>query len=133
MVKVGKIDKNFPEHKHENYDRNKYVAAFAIATLMFVVGLLVGACFMNQKITKIAEAEENMKIDLASVELQDMLLRQEPCAPISAFEEKLSETESRISYLESQLGKKDKSVLELKKYYSLLELKHYLLMKDRKD
>ncbi len=133
MVKVGAINKNFPEHKNENYDRNKYVAAFAIATLTFIIGLLVGAYFMNQKIAKITEMEEAMKLDLASAELQDMLVRQEPCSPISAFEEKLSETESQIKHMESQLGKKDPKVLQLKKYYSLLELKHYLLMKDRKD
>jgi hypothetical protein len=132
MVKLGRINRNFPELKGKQHDLNKYVAAFAIATLMFVVGLFVGATFVNQKIAKINTMEEAMKFDLASVELQDMLIRQEPCSPIASFEEELADMESKISYMEDQLGKKDAKVIDLKKYYSIIELKHYLLMNERK-
>lgn len=134
MVKVGAINRNFPKFHEKKYDFNKYVASFAIATLIFVIGLIVGNYFGQQNISKINAVENDLKLDIMSLELQDTLLRQDPCSfSASSLEYNLEDLESRINMMETQLGKTDKDVLELKKYYSLLEIKHYLLMSERKD
>jgi len=133
MVKVGKINKNFPKQSEKSYDSNKFIAAFAIATLMFIIGIFVGTLFINYKIEKINAMNEAMRFDMASAELQEILNEQESCAPISYFEEKLEEVESKVKYMEDQLGKYDSKVLNLKKDYALIELRHYFIMKERQE
>jgi len=133
MVKVGKITKNFPESR-KHYDFNKYAAAFAISTLVFIMGLLIGNYFNNEKFSRIETIENDIRIDLMSMDLQNTLLMENPCSPKSTvLEERLEDVTSKLAYMEGQLGKKDNKVLELKRYYSLLEIKHYFLMKNQKE
>jgi len=133
MVEVGKIKREFPKAE-KHYDFNKYAAAFAISTLIFIIGLLIGGHFNNEKLSKIETLENEMKLDLMSMDLQDILLVENPCFSTSTvLQKKLEDVVSKLGYMEEQLGKKDSNVLELKKYYSLLEIKHYLLMKNTKE
>ncbi len=132
-MKINKPNRNFPKAK-SSYDLNKYAAAFAIAALLLITGIFIGNYLNNQKILAINEMQNNLKYELMSMELQELLFEQDPClAHITFLEDTLSETSDKISFLEDQLGKTNSQVIELKKYYSILEIKHYLLMKERKE
>lgn len=134
MVKLGKLDRNFPEPSGKKYDVNKYVASVAIATLLLIIGILIGNYFSQQKVSSITQMENDLRLNTISMEIQDTLFSQNPCVfQPSSTESALEDVEFKISMMESQLGKKDSRVLELKKYYSLLEIKHYLLMSTRKS
>jgi len=132
-MQINKPDRNFPKAK-SSYDLNKYVATFAIAALFLIMGIFIGNYLNNQKVLVVDEMQNNLKYELMSIELQDLLFKQDPChTPITFLEDTLSETSDKISFLEDQLGKTNDQVIELKKYYSILEIKHYLLLKERKD
>ncbi|PIU75717.1 hypothetical protein COS75_02905 [Candidatus Pacearchaeota archaeon CG06_land_8_20_14_3_00_35_12] len=115
-------------------DSNKYAAAFAISALLLIIGILIGNYVSSSKIKTIDKMENDLKFEMMSIELQDLLYQQSPCSfSITPLEEKLEDVNSKIAFMEFHLGKKDSNLLELKKYYSLLEAKHFLLMKTRKN
>lgn len=134
MVRISKPKQNFPQEVNGNVEFNKYVASFAIATLLFIIGIIIGNYLANQKISTINQMESNIEFDMTSMEIQNLLFAENPCyVTMIGLEEKLRDTEKKISFMEGQLGKNDERVINLKKYYSLLEIKHYLAMQKRRN
>jgi glutaredoxin len=111
--------------------RTKYLAVFATTTLIFLIGLLVGNQITNIKLEKINDLEQDLKVDTMAVELQYLLLAEDPCSYINStlLTEELYNIGSRLDYMENQMGNKNPSVLHIKEYYSLLELRHWLYMR----
>ncbi|MFH1248706.1 MAG: hypothetical protein V1660_00980 [archaeon] len=134
MVKIGDLKNKFPENMENKAEFNKYIASFAIATLLLTIGIIVGNYLSEEKMSKIKEIENNIQFDIMSMEIQDLLFTENPCNSISIqLEERLKETATKISFMENQLGKTEGRVINLKKEYSLLEIKHYIIMKTKKD
>lgn len=134
MVKIGKINRKFPTKVKSNLEFNKYAATFAIATLLLIIGILIGNYLSNMKLSDIQEMENNVQFDIMSLEIQNLLFEENPCTTsVIPIEEKLVDTSTKISFMEDQLGKTNEEVIRLKKYYSLLEIRHFLLMQKRKD
>jgi len=114
--------------------KERYIASFALATLCFIIGILIGNTITMNKIAKIEKMENKLKYDIMSLELESMIAEKQPCFSFpKILEEKLGEITTKIAFLENQLGKTHPKVLELKKYYSLLEIRHYFLLKERKE
>lgn len=111
--------------------KSHYLAAFAIATLVFVGGILIGNFFSQEKLNKINQLEQDIKMDTMGTELQYMLLSENPCTGFdyATFSKELFNMGARLEYMESQLGVNDPRVLELKEYYMLLEIRHWLFLK----
>jgi hypothetical protein len=134
MVAIAKIKQEFPNGANSNVEFNKYVASFAVATLLFVIGIIIGNYLAEEKISKITQMESNIEFDITSMEIQNILFSENPChTAMTGLEEKLRDTEKKISTMEGQLGKDNSGVTKLKKYYSLLEIKHYLSMEKRRE
>jgi hypothetical protein len=111
--------------------RTKYLTVFATTTLIFVIGLVIGNYISNTKLKNINRLEQDLRIDTMSVEIQYMLLSENPCADIDSniLTEELYEIGNKLDYMESRLGSNNPSVLWIKEYYSLLEIRHWLFMK----
>ncbi len=77
------------------------------------------------------EIQDNIAIDILSSETQFDLLKEVSCANVSdsMLSPQLSEIGDKLSRTESDRGSNDVDVIYLKKYYSLLEIKDYLLSK----
>lgn len=135
MVKIGKQKNNFPDKTENNIEFNKYVASFAIATLLLVIGIIVGNYLSEERMSSIKEMESKIQFDIMSMEIQDLLFNENPCSLTATveLEQRLKDTATTISFMESQLGKTDERVINLKKEYSLLEIRHYIVMKTRKE
>jgi hypothetical protein len=133
MKTLKKPVKDFPK-SGENYDFNKYAAAVGFATIIFLLGIFLGNYFVQEKISAINEMQDSVRLEVMSMELQNQLFQERPCSdPMIPLEGKLEEITSKITSTENRLGKDNTQVLEIKKYYSLIEINHYLLMKSRKD
>lgn len=113
--------------------KERYIAAFALATLCFIAGIMIGKAITESKIAKVESIENKLKFDIMSLELESLLAAENPCLAISGLEEELDKVTIKISFLENQLGKNNPKVIELKKYYSLLQIRHYLYMQKRKE
>ncbi|RME78608.1 hypothetical protein D6774_00555 [Candidatus Woesearchaeota archaeon] len=114
---------------------HQYIAAFAIATLLFFSGLWFGSYLSDQKLESIGDLENDIRLSTLGSELQYQILEQEPCAASNstALIKELFEIGSRLDFMESQRGPKDPQVIELKEFYHLLEIRHWLLMRQVKE
>ena len=110
---------------------SKYIAAFALTALIFVIGIWVGSAVSDDKLSQISLLQNEIQIETAGTELQYLLLTEHPCESINAssLTRQLFEIGGKLDYMENKLGKKNEDVLSLKEYYSLLEIKHWLLTK----
>ena len=117
-------------HKRQRLDKSKYLTVFAITTLIFIAGILIGNYYSSQKLEQIDNLGQELKTDTAAMELQYELIAEDPCAHINntLLADELYEMSSKLDYMENRLGEDDRNVKDLKEYYSLLELRHWLFM-----
>jgi len=114
--------------------KTKYLAVFATTTLIFLIGILIGNQVTNAKVSKLDNIEQELRVDTMAIELQYLLLSEDPCkAPESTLlSEQLYQLGSRLRYMEDKYGADNPSVVRLKEYYSLLEIRHWLFLKKTK-
>jgi glutaredoxin len=127
---------NQQEHNHEPNDWKKYIIVFFITLTIFVSGLWISSYLNNKKIDQLKNIESKISLDLMSSETQFSLLQEQSCRDVSAgsiLSSELNSLADKISYSENNIGADDTDVVSLKKYYSLLEIKDYLLMKQLKE
>lgn len=112
----------------------KYVAAFAITTLIFIVGIIIGNYISTQKLSTIDDLQRDLMQKTISSELQYLLMSEHPCESVDASEltQELFDIGSKLDFMENQLGKTNADVISLKAYYSLLEIRHWLFLKKTK-
>lgn len=112
------------------FDWKKYLIVFLITMGIFAVAIYVSDYFGNQKIQELKSIQDNIAINILSSDTQFSLLQESSCKNVSGslLSGELADLGSKLEWSEQNLGSSDE-VSYLKKYYSLLEIKDYLLMK----
>ncbi|HEY4525002.1 MAG TPA: hypothetical protein VJL39_01390 [Candidatus Paceibacterota bacterium] len=108
-----------------------YIVAFVITALIFATALYVSSYFNDKRIADIQATQDNISIDILSLETQFDLLAEHSCGDISensVLSNELRPLASRLSYLENQPNVNQEELVRLKRYYTLLQIKDYLLM-----
>jgi len=118
---------------NKEFTTSRYLATFALATLFFIIGILIGNAITSNKLQNIKSTEENLKLEMSDFNMQAELAEFYPCNNYMLYSlgERLDELGAKIVMLENQLGKSNEFVIELKKPYSLIQIQHYLLIKKR--
>ncbi len=113
----------------QNKDIKRYIVVFLITLALFITTLGISYFFSNRKIESIKSIQDQVGIDIMSSETQFQLLQELSCKDVAAntLSDTLNELADKIAYSEENLKNSDQ-VTELKRYYSLLEIKDYLLM-----
>ncbi len=112
-------------------DWKKYLLAFVITAAIFWTAFYIASGIDRRRVADIRATEQNISIDLLSTETQFELLGSLDCEAIKenpVLSDQLNTIADRLSYAENSLGKDNPEVVQLKKQYSLLEIKDYLLM-----
>jgi len=112
----------------------KILLAFLIASFLFFFGLFLGY-LSNQIIEKNSnQILEETKNKLFSLESLSLLQEDYPCNSymLDITSEKLSFIGELITLLEKKKGVNDREVLDLKKVYTLIEVRHFMLINDLK-
>ena len=119
----------------QNISKTKFLAVFATTTLIFLIGILIGYQISNSKMSALEDIEQELRVDTMAIELQYLLLAENPCIALDSapLSEELYTLGSKLSYMEDKLGPDNPSVLRLKEYYSLLEIRHWLFLKQTKQ
>ncbi len=107
------------------------ILAFIIASAIFATGFWVASAINDVRLSEIRTIQEQISTDTLSLETQFDLLTRLSCEEIaenSVLSDELNDLSERLDYTEAQLGSKNSTVLLLKRQYSLLEIKDYLLM-----
>lgn len=110
-----------------------YAIAFVITAVIFATALYVSNYFNDRRMTEIRETQENISIDILSLETQFDLLTQRSCEDVTEstiLPSELRTLAERLSYMESQRNTPKDDILRLKRFYSLLQIKDILLMKE---
>ncbi len=106
--------------------------AFLLTSFLFGTALFVSNYFNERRVQNVRTIQENMAIDILSLETQFQLLQELSCKDIkenSVLSREVANLSARLSYTEGQLGSDNEEVLRLKRQYSLLQIKDMLLMK----
>lgn len=116
--------------EQNKFDWKKYVVVFFITVMLFVTASYVSSYFNNKKIGQLQVIQDQISIDILSSETQFSLLSDLSCKSVSDsfLSEELNEFGAKLEWGEQNLGNKEE-VSYLRKYYSLLQIKDYLLMK----
>ncbi|HEV7702020.1 MAG TPA: hypothetical protein VGO63_01075 [Candidatus Paceibacterota bacterium] len=111
-------------------DWKKYLIVFLITIALFLTASYISNYLGNKKIDQIKTIQDKLAIDILSSETQFSLLSELSCKNISdsVFSNELDELGGKLEWGQENLGNADE-LAYLKKYYSLLEIKDYLLSK----
>ena len=103
-----------------NIDWKKYGLTLLITLAIFGTAFYIASRFDAARVNEIRATQEQIALDILSTETQYDLLGELDCETIS---------ENRVlSVAEGNLGAENPEVIALKKQYSLLEIKDYLLL-----
>jgi hypothetical protein len=111
---------------------HRYLLAFFIAASIFATAFYINYRLNNARINDIRNVTANVSTDILSLETQFDLLQEMPCDDVqknSILPSELSNLGDRLAFAENELGAKNEQVVQLKKQYTLLEIKDYLLMR----
>lgn len=120
---------------HQGISNKKYILVFLITLGIFALVFLFSNYLYNTRIAQVKNMEDNINQNILESEIQYALLADAPCDtteggnPLQIGE--INSLARRLSYLEDQRSADDPEVIGLKKYYSLLQVKDYLLLRER--
>ena len=108
-----------------------YLAAFSLATLIFLAGFFLNQAFTDYRLGLIEESQESLRTQLLGIELQTRLLEENICGLSSQdlWGDKVL-IGREITKLEEKLGKENKFVVRQKEFYQLIEIRTLFLLKE---
>jgi hypothetical protein len=115
-------------------NNKKYLNVFAITVLLFGVIFIISEYLFNTRAAQLKAIGDNINLNILETEIQYALLSDASCeddADSSILLSEINNLARRLELTERQRGVDDPEVISLKKYYSLLQIKDYLLLRDR--
>ncbi len=109
----------------------KYIWSFIITVAVFVVVFLISRNLDTQRISEVRSLGDKLSLDITSSETQFDLLKESSCKIVKysgTFSDELNTLSEKIAYLEDNLSNTNADVIGLKKYYSLLEIKDFIVV-----
>ncbi len=108
----------------------KYIYAFIISLLILILGVYLVNSLTESKIEKVRSLETGIAINILSLETQFALLQELSCKDISQsiLSSELDALAQKLQFMENNLNPDDPELIRLKKYYSLLEIKDFILL-----
>ena len=109
-------------------------AILALLITLAIIGSVVYAInyLDRQRVAQLNELQTRLATDTLSIETQFALLQEAPCENLSennTLSQEMTDLGQRLSYAESQLGTDNEQVIQLKKQYTLIQIRDYLLTK----
>jgi len=120
------------QDSQQQFDWKRYLIVFFITLGLFLTAVYLSNYFSNRKLNQLKSMQDQISIDILSSETQFSLLSEMSCKNVSdsVLSGELANLGQKIEW-----GQNNKSIgtadelIYLKKYYSLLQIKDYILMK----
>lgn len=111
----------------------RYIIVFFITLTIFIIAGSLSSFLNNRKLSEIKKIQDKISIDILSSETQFQLLKEVSCKDFTpSLSDELNELSKKIDYSENNIKSKEE-VTELKRYYSLLQIKDSLLVQKMKE
>jgi len=112
----------------------RIILAFIIATIIFIAGFLVSYMISYSKYQSVNAAQESIRYSFLNIDLEKQLISSScDLFDISSLSEELGYMGSIIGVLEERFGKIDSRVIKQKQVYTMLEVQHFLLIKEHSE
>lgn len=102
-----------------------------VITLLLIGTVVYAINYLNQqRVQQLSQLQDRLATDTLSLETQFALLESAPCENITEgnlLSQEVSDLGDRLSVAEGQLGSTNDQVVQLKKQYTLLQIRDYLL------
>lgn len=115
----------------------KYILVFFITLAIFAIIFALSNYFYNQRLQQVKTAEDDIRNSILESDIQYALLADSLCDADNNERgganliNDLNSLTNRLTYMEDQRGINDPDVIALKKDYTLLQIKDYLLLRER--
>ena len=131
MGETQNMKKKQTRQSKKRFDKHLTFTVFLFTTLVFIIGILMGNFFSDKKFSLLEENYEEMRISSLSIDVQNLILQENPCEVmnLTTLTEELYDFSSKLSHLENTFGWDDRRVMTSKERFSLLELRHWMLVK----
>lgn len=108
----------------------KYILVLFITVAVFGATFLLSNFFNNRKLSSLQTIQDSIAIDIMSSETQFSLLSELSCKEVDAgvLSQELNSLAEKIEFSEKNISTNKAEVQKLKKYYTLLQIKDYILM-----
>ena len=115
-------------------NKTRYLAVFASVTLIFLFGILMGQMINEYKMSEFSTQQRNLRTYLLSLTLQTELASKYICdIDVFGLTREKVKMGQELDFLENRLGKDNDGIIELKKEYSLLSIRQWLLVEKTKE
>ncbi len=123
------------ENPKKQINYRKYFFVFLVTLIIFAFGFGLSDYINQKKLSKLNDLRQDLQLDILSAETQFSILETAICQNVnhSSLTSELYAIGERTAYMEEALGHDNLQVIRLKKNYSLLEIKNWLLTKKAKD
>ena len=113
----------------------RYTVTFLLTIIIFSTGIFLGNYLSEKKLDSLSEVENRVRMDTLSAEVQYQILIGNPCQFVnsSTLAEDLYELAEKLDFLEGIFGEDDEDVLRLKEQYSLIEIRHWLYIRQTNE
>jgi len=111
----------------------KYIFAFLITTAIFATALAISNFFSQRRLSQIQTIQDRLALDILASETQSALLAETSCKNVvknTTISKDIGDLAEKLAIAEEQNRVNNPDILNLKKQYSLLEIREYLLMKN---
>ncbi len=116
----------------------RYITVFIITGIIFTLTFYLSSEFGARKVREVRDLEDQIALNILSTETRYSLLENSSCEHLGSnstndnigLNEELTDMAHRVKFMANQLGYDDPKVISLKKYYTLLQIKDYLLTKE---
>ncbi len=117
--------------ERKKFETKKYVLVFIFTLIIFSAGIALGLFLSSTKIDQIQQLQESFRADSLDIDVQYSLIDQDPCGFVNtgSLTQKIQDIGEKLDYMGSSLGENDTRVIQLKSYYSLLEISHWMFEK----
>jgi len=111
-------------------DWKKYAITFLITSAIFVTAISISSWIDSKRVNEVRTMQDSISLSILSSETQFNLLKSANCDDLFSSElgKELGDMSDRLSYMEASGHGQDQDVITLKQYYSLLEIKDYILI-----
>jgi len=113
-------------------DYKKYTMVFLITLGIFILVFVLVSMVNDRKLESIDDLQRKITADLIATETQFDLLKTAPCGTLddTLLSRELGELGEKLDFVQDSQGINSTEFQQLKKYYSLLQVKDYLLMEE---
>jgi len=117
--------------KQDEINWKKYILSFLITAALFATILYTSNYFSERKLAEVKNIQDKIAIDILSSETQFALLEASSCKFVgsTSLSTELSSLEEKLAVTEQDRGTDDSEIQSIKRFYTLLQIKDYFLMK----